>query len=30
VIGLIIYFAYGFRKSRPEELTWSSSEGYDV
>jgi len=30
VIGLIIYFAYGFRKSRPEELTWSSSEGYDL
>jgi APA family basic amino acid/polyamine antiporter len=30
VIGLIIYFAYGFRKSRPEELTWSASEGYDL
>ena len=30
VIGLAIYFAYGFRHSRPEELTWSATEGYDL
>jgi len=28
--GLVIYFAYGYRKSRPEELTWSATEGYDL
>ena len=30
LVGLVIYFAYGYRQSRPEELTWSAAEGYDL
>ncbi len=30
LVGLVIYFAYGYRHSRPEELTWSAAEGYDL